>query len=80
MPMLSDTLMSNNNTEGMTHLEARAPQTPPNSEVTQPSVYSTFMRCPLPPIWVANPDSVRQFYVSGRVPQFRIYAPSVVKQ
>ena len=76
MPTLSETLM-NHIPEGLTQIEA--PHTPPNSEVSQPTTFNSFMRCPLPPIWQANPDSIRQFYVSGRVPQNRIFAPSVVK-
>lgn len=34
-----------------------------------------FTRSPIPPIWTSNPDSIRQFYRSGMVPQLRIWTP-----
>lgn len=40
---------------------------------------SGFTRCPMPPIWSSNPDSLRQFYRSGMVPQIRIYSQSISK-
>lgn len=74
MPSLSDTLVS----PVPDNLQATAVQAPPVDQTTQPSVYNSFMRCPLPPIWESNPDSVRQFYTNG-VPQIRVYAKSLVK-
>lgn len=40
-------------------------------------VMSTMMRCPLPPIFQAAPDSLRQFYQGGKVPQNRFLSPVV---
>lgn len=34
-------------------------------------VYNTFLRCPLPPV-AATSDTLRQFYIRGQIPQFRI--------
>jgi hypothetical protein len=34
-----------------------------------------FLRCPMPPVAV-TPDSLRQYYIGGQVPQFRILTPS----
>ena len=39
---------------------------------------NVFLRCPLPPVWTANPDSQRQFYQSSSVPQFRMFTPPAV--
>lgn len=33
---------------------------------------NTMLRCPLPPIFQAAPDSLRQFYQGGKVPQNRL--------
>lgn len=38
--------------------------------------YSPFIRCPLPPIWAATPDSLRQFYRNTNVPQNRLFNPT----
>ena len=37
--------------------------------------YNVFLRCPLPPIWRAQSDSLRQFYQAGVVPQVRLFSP-----
>jgi hypothetical protein len=34
-----------------------------------------FLRCPMPPVTV-TPDSLRQYYIGGQVPQFRILTPN----
>jgi len=36
---------------------------------------NTMIRCPLPPLWQASPDSLRQFYIQGQVPQRRLLTP-----
>lgn len=46
---------------------------PPFHNDLQP-VYNPYIRCPLPPISV-TPDSLRQYYVNGQVPQFRVLTP-----
>lgn len=33
---------------------------------------NTMIRCPLPPIFQAEPDSLRQFYQGGKIPQTRL--------
>ena len=40
----------------------------------QPTL-NPFLRCPLPPIAV-TPDSLRQYYSGGQIPQFRILTPT----
>lgn len=37
---------------------------------------SSFMRCPLPPIAGVSPDSLRQFYRNGQLPQRRLFSGS----
>ena len=49
------------------------PQAAPSSDL-QPTL-SPMMRCPLPPIAV-SPDSLRQFYRGGMLPQKRLFGPS----
>lgn len=39
---------------------------------------SSVMRCPLPPVWQASPDALRQFYINGTVPQNRLMTPAAV--
>lgn len=43
---------------------------PPLSDL-QP-ILNPMLRCPLPPIFQASPDSLRQFYQGGKVPQTRL--------
>lgn len=50
------------------------PQAPPSSNL-EPG-YNVYLRCPLPPIWSATPDSLRQFYQNSVVPQTRLFSPS----
>lgn len=38
-------------------------------------VLNTFLRSPLPPISTVSPDSLRQFYLGGQVPQMRLLTP-----
>lgn len=37
--------------------------------------YNKFLRCPIPPVWQSSPDSLRQFYNNGIVPQNRLFNP-----
>ena len=53
---------------------AGAAGAPPS--VDQQPGFNPFMRCPLPPIWQASPDSLRQFYTNAIVPQTRIFNPT----
>lgn len=46
-------------------------------ETKQEPVGNGFTRCPLPPIWQSNPDSLRMFYKGGVIPQNRIYSQSL---
>ena len=77
MPRLSETLMSHQGVPAG-YVPVATPQRPPADPILTP-VHNTFIRTPIPPIWTANPDSVRQFDVGGRVPQFRIYAQQLSK-
>lgn len=77
MPPLRDTVGLDLSAMGYEPVEpiSGAIGSPPSTN-QQPG-YSPFMRCPLPPIWQASPDSLRQFYTNGVVPQNRIFNPSV---
>jgi hypothetical protein len=43
---------------------------------TQPGL-NPVLRCPIPPIWQTTPDSLRQFYNTGGVPQMRMFTPPI---
>ena len=47
-----------------------------NPATTLEPGFNVFLRCPLPPVWQASPDSLRTFYQNGKVPQTRIFNPS----
>ena len=42
-------------------------------------VQNTVLRCPLPYVVASSPDSLRQFYGGGVIPQYRITPPSSLK-
>ena len=46
--------------------------------VTTP-VQNTALRCPLPYVVSPSPDSLRQFYGGGSIPQYRITPPPPLK-
>lgn len=72
MPSLSEALQTN--TEGYSPVPSEAYNQPTISVPTndlQPG-YNTMIRCPLPPIFQAAPDSLSQFYLNGKVPQTRL--------
>jgi hypothetical protein len=74
MPRLNEATQSD--LSGYTSVSAGVSQTasPPVSDL-QP-VLNSMIRCPLPPIFQASPDSLRQFYVGGKVPQSRLLTPA----
>lgn len=37
---------------------------------------STMLRCPMPNLSTPSPDNLRQFYVGGSIPQYRIVPPT----
>jgi len=45
--------------------------TPPNTN--QQPTYPIFQRCPLPPIWISPPDSLRYYSTNNIVPQTRLF-------
>lgn len=66
----------------LSHMGYAPVQSPAGAAGAPPSVdqqpgFSPYMRCPLPPIWQASPDSLRQFYTSGVVPQTRLLTPTL---
>src|SRR5205823_587883 len=72
MPSLSDAI--NTDLTGYSPVEqASNPQVMLPSTDMQPGI-NTMIRCPLPPIFQAQPDSLRQFYQSS-VPQTRLLSP-----
>lgn len=76
MPSLKDALVS---AVDMSGYEPSTPTTSPTAP-TLPlePVKNTMIRCPMPPLWSASPDSLRQFYVGSAVPQSRIMTPNPV--
>jgi hypothetical protein len=40
--------------------------------------YNPVIRCPLPPVSV-TPDSLRQYYLNGQIPQYRLLTPQPVQ-
>lgn len=79
MPSLSDTIAASDAISGYTRSDpaAQTPRTAPASGSMEPT-RNSMIRCPLPPLWQGAPDSLRQFYVGGRVPQFRVMTPNAV--
>lgn len=73
MPSLSDALRSAVGLEGYSTIAPPARTAPPSLDL-EPG-RNDVIRCPLPPLWQASPDSLRQFYVKGAVPQMRIMTP-----
>jgi hypothetical protein len=81
MPKLSETLVSNIGLPPNHRPVEVMPERPPQGlEPVLSPIHNTFIRCPIPPIWQVNTDSVRQFYIGGRVPQMRIYAQSLLNR
>lgn len=79
MPSLKQTRLSSLNLEGYTPVVPAAPppQTPqPTPSTNQEPSRNAVLRCTLPPLWQASPDSLRQFYLNGKVPQFRLMSPN----
>jgi hypothetical protein len=75
MPALSD--VTGLDMSKYEHVDApiRTPQASSPSSDLEPG-YNVFLRCPLPPIWSAQSDSLRQFYRASLVPQVRLFAPT----
>lgn len=73
MPSLSETLVNQNDIPAEAIMTPVKSNMPDPQQTQQPLAYNTYQRCPLPPLWNSNPDSLRQFYVSG-VPQYRVYS------
>lgn len=79
MPSLSDTLRSDA-PAGYSPVSALdTPVLRPSPIVQLTPLANGLIRCPIPPIYQTNPDSVRQFDLGGKLPQIRIYAKSLVK-
>jgi len=54
---------------------AVAPPTGSAPSSDQQPGFSSFTRCPLPPIWQSSPDSLRTYYQGSKVPQYRLLNP-----
>lgn len=61
-------------TSKMTRIEPPRPQFPAVPDMLQQPGLNAFLRCPMPPITV-TPDTLRQFYRGGQVPQARVLTP-----
>jgi len=81
VPSIADAIVSKQNLTGYQPTPpSPAPPTPsPTFDGQQAGGLepgrNTMIRCPLPPLWQASPDSLRQFYVKGQVPQRRLLTP-----
>lgn len=75
MPDLNDRLMSTAGADITSPVMTTNAQFPPTTSMEP--IGTGFTRCPMPPIWQSNPDSLRQFYRSGMVPQIRIYSQAL---
>lgn len=73
--------MPNPNQRMTTDLSEVAPLLPsqagPMPSLDETANSHAMTRCPLPPIFSSNPDSLRQFDAKGQVPQHRILSPSL---
>lgn len=69
MPSLSQAI--NTDRSGYVPVTASPQASLPPAADLQPTS-NPMIRCPLPPIFEAQPDSLRQFYVGGQVPQTRL--------
>lgn len=69
MPSLKDA--TSNTLAGYIPVTASPQASLPPTIGLEPTL-NTMLRCPLPPIFQASPDSLRQFYQGGKVPQTRL--------
>lgn len=72
MAILSEALTAN--LKGYEPVEINHRLTPPALDRDLQPTFNPMIRCPLPPI-SSTPDSLRQFYTGGVVPQMRILTP-----
>lgn len=73
MPSIQEAV--NQDLSSYTAAEKSSPQASlPPAQGLEPTLNS-MIRCPLPPIFQAAPDSLRQFYQGGQVPQTRFLSP-----
>lgn len=78
MPSLKDATQSVDTTK-LTQVQTPAAQNVPAPEIDNAPARNQFLRSPLPPT-NANPDSLRQYYRGGQVPQFRSVTPPTIQQ
>lgn len=72
---LSDSLSKNLDLSAYSPVKQQPmPPTTGVQENLQP-VRSQFVRCPLPAIWSASPDALREMYIGGKIPQTRLFNP-----
>lgn len=69
MPSLKDA--TSTSTAGYIPVTASPQASLPPAIGLEPTL-NTMIRCPLPPIFQASPDSLRQFYQGGKIPQTRL--------
>lgn len=79
MPSLNDVISVTHSLEG--YVNASPSKT--TNVVTAPAPSSDMepgrnmmLRCPMPSLWSVSPDSLRQFYIKGQVPQSRVMLPA----
>lgn len=75
MPSLQDSLASKINMSGYSPVDIPSrPNIPYSDAMTQQSITrDVYLRSPVPPIGIASPDSLRQFYLNSSLPQRRAF-------
>jgi len=77
MPSLADSLIDVSQIETTTEKLNLNTNTALKPDADLIPVFNSMTRCPLPPI-SSSPDSLRTFYMGGRIPQHRILPSSVI--
>lgn len=75
MATLSESLISGLDMSGYGPVEPPKAGLPTPNPAYEPGL-NAYIRCPLPPVWSATPDSLRQYYQRDVVPQFRLFNPT----
>jgi hypothetical protein len=80
MPSLADSLKTPEQLKDMgyelTEPSKSEPSYTPSNDL-DPGL-NVFIRCPLPQVWSAPTDSLRQFYQGYKVPQIRVFTPTTI--
>ena len=70
MPSLEQSYIDNLD---MSSYRETIPERFPVLETQEPVIRNPFLRCPVPPIGHISPDNLDQFYLHGKISQFRVF-------